>query len=58
MSQYDKLNTDLMNDSGLHPDDTFDQLKNSDNDKLDYYSDEIWEHDLNIGLDSVNLDQE
>ena len=47
-----------MNDSGVRPDDTFDQLKNSDNDKLDYYSDEIWDHDLNIGLESVNLDQE
>lgn len=41
MSQYDKLNTDLINDSGVQPDDTFDQLRNSDNDKLDYYSDEI-----------------
>ena len=42
----------------MHPDDTFDLLKKSDNDKLDYYSDEIWDYDLNIGLDSVNLDQE
>jgi hypothetical protein len=41
MSQYDKLNTDLVNDSRAHPDDTFDQLKNSDIERPDYYSDEI-----------------
>lgn len=58
MSQYDKLNTDLVNDSRAHPDDTFDQLKNSDIERPDYYSDEIWDQELNIGLGGVNLDQE